>query len=184
MNWREPLSAAGMPIRQRGTLFALTRAAALRLKESHGNAGRRSAWSHSADTMQQSAVCHSSQAWPKLRHPGKKRSTSTSLHADLIGLAHFWLIAIINKTYGCLKSNHWGNNPVNDLTPHSKACGCWINGSNCLPRMSTTYNSQHLNYFFIIFLHVYYLVSTAFRGKNGIFKWEEQEKKGIRSMST
>lgn len=102
-----------------------------RTGESHGNASRRSAGPHSTNTIQLFGVCHSSQAWPKLLHPGKKWPTSTSTHAHtyLTGFAYIWLKALINKTYGCLMSNHWGNGPVNDLAPQSTAHGCWIIGT-------------------------------------------------------
>lgn len=128
MSRRGLLSAAGMPIRQRGTVFGLTLVAIPVLEKAMATQARRSAGPHSADTIRLLGVCHSSQAWPKLRHLGQKWPTSTRAHKQtyIIALAYIWLIAIINKTYGCLKSNHWGNGPVNDLTPQSIAHGCWI----------------------------------------------------------
>lgn len=100
--------------------------------ESHGNAGRRSAGPHSAGTMWplrglsfQSGLTQITTSWAKVAHFNQQTHAQTYLMA----LVHIWLMGIINKTYGCLKSNHWGNGPVNDLTPQSIAHGCWIIGT-------------------------------------------------------
>lgn len=108
MSQRKLLSTAGMPIRQRGTLFGLTRVAIPELKKAMA-------------TQPEGLLDHIAliqcgflgfvipvRLDPNYDILGKKWPTSSSTHAQtyLIGLAYIWLIALINKTYGCLMSNH------------------------------------------------------------------------------
>lgn len=116
--------SAGMPIRQRGTLFGLTRVA---------TPGLEKAMATQAEGLPDhiALIQYGGAGFVILVRPdpnydilGKKQSTSL-----LIGFAVIWLLATINKTYGCMKSNHWGNGPVNDLTLQPVAHGGgWIIG--------------------------------------------------------
>lgn len=100
MSQRGLLSGAGMPIRQRGTVFGLTRVAIPVLKKAMATQARRSAGPHSADTIRllgglsfQSGLTQITTSW------AKSGPLQTGAHAQtcLIGLAYIWLIAIINK---------------------------------------------------------------------------------------
>lgn len=141
---------AHKPIRQRGALFGLMWVAIPGPKKAMATQAE-GLLGYSAGTIPRPGVCHSSQAWPKLPHPGKNwPSTRTHTKINLIGLAYIWLIATTNKTYGCLKSNYWQNASVNDLTPQPIAYGCHMIGTFsvvypiCLQAtFPAAYNSTH-----------------------------------------
>lgn len=110
MSWRRLLSAAGMPIRQRGTLFGLTRVAIPVLKKAMATQAEGLPDHIALIQYSRSGFVIPVRPDPNYDILGKSGPLQPAhmhiFNTTYLLLVYIWLIAIMYKTYGRLKFNH------------------------------------------------------------------------------